>query len=48
VTGWQGSAPTAGSLAAKRPGWAATPQDKRSPIYLALVRERRYNPLASR
>jgi hypothetical protein len=47
MTGWQGAAPTAEKVAKKRL-WAATEQDKLSPIYLALVRERRYNPLRSR
>jgi hypothetical protein len=39
---------TAGDLA-KRRLWAPSKQDKRTaPIYAALVRERRYNPLAQR
>ena len=47
MTGWQGTAPTAASIASKR-RWAATEQDNLSPIFLALVRERRYHPLRSR
>jgi hypothetical protein len=47
MTGWQGTAPTAEQVAKKRL-WAATEQDKQSPIYAALVRERRYNPLKIR
>jgi hypothetical protein len=47
MTGWQGTAQTAADVIKKR-RWAATEQDKLSPIYLALVRERRYNPLRQR
>jgi hypothetical protein len=39
---------TAGDYAKKRL-WAPSKQDKQTaPIYTALVRERRYNPLAQR
>jgi hypothetical protein len=47
MPGWQGSAPTAEKVAKKRL-WAPTEQDKRSPIFAALVRELRYHPLKQR